>query len=159
MQNWFCALWQNKSGHWFENWMLRPSRTLFKMKQICWEKSFVFADSYECIWISRVQFVSSHLEMLLDSYFEVLFKLKIFFQSYFTFNSVKLFLYYFCIISSFVFVAILIVCVPFFCIVFKWLRYIWGFFHIEIIYSKKLKEHFKHIRSSSGSTSCDTKPS
>lgn len=57
--------------------------------------------------------------MLLDSYFEVLFKLKIFFQSYF--NSVKLFLYYFCIISSFVFVAILIVCVcvPFFCIVFK----------------------------------------
>lgn len=57
--------------------------------------------------------------MLPDSYFEVLFKLKIFFQSYF--NSVKLFLYYFCIISSFVFVAILIVCVcvPFFCIVFK----------------------------------------
>lgn len=54
--------------------MLRPSRTLFKMKQICWEKSFAFADSYECIWISRVQFVSSHLEMLLDSYFEVLFK-------------------------------------------------------------------------------------
>lgn len=65
--------------------MLRPSRTLFKMKQICWEKSFAFADSYECIWISRVQYVSSHLEMLLDSYFEVLFKLKNFLPELFYF--------------------------------------------------------------------------